>query len=59
MTKISNFTVGVIITAAMLILAMPISRLMHAPVEAFDDTLLYVCICSAGAIFIVAYLIPV
>ncbi|BCJ93789.1 MATE family efflux transporter [Anaerocolumna cellulosilytica] len=50
------FTVlAVIITAAMLIFAVPISRLMHAPVEAFDDTVLYVRICSAGTIFIVAY----
>lgn len=44
-----------IITAVMLIFAVPISRLMHAPVEAFDDTVLYVYICSAGTIFIVAY----
>lgn len=50
------FTVlAVIITATMLIFAVPISRLMHAPVEAFDDTVLYVRICSAGTIFIVAY----
>lgn len=44
-----------IITAVMLIFAVPISRLMHAPVEAFDDTVLYVYICSAGTIFIIAY----
>ncbi len=39
----------------MLIFTVPISRLMHAPVEAFDDTVLYVRICSTGTIFIVAY----
>lgn len=49
------FVFAVIITASMLIFAVPISRLMHAPPEAFDDTVLYVCICSAGTIFIIAY----
>jgi putative MATE family efflux protein len=44
-----------IITAIMLIFAVPISRLMHAPVEAFGDTVLYLYICSAGTVFIVAY----
>ncbi len=44
-----------IITAVMLIFAVPISKLMHAPVEAFDDTVLYVRICSSGTIFIIAY----
>lgn len=44
-----------IITAIVLIFAVPISRLMHAPVEAFDDTVLYLYICSSGTIFIVAY----
>lgn len=46
---------AVIITFVMLIFAVPITRLMHAPVEAFDNTVLYVCICSAGTVFIVAY----
>jgi putative MATE family efflux protein len=49
------FVLSVIITASMLIFAVPISRLMHAPPEAFDDTVLYVCICSVGTIFIIAY----
>jgi Na+-driven multidrug efflux pump len=30
-----------IITTVMLIFAVPISRLMHAPVKAFNDTVLY------------------
>lgn len=46
---------AVIITVSMLIFAVPISSLMHAPLEAFDDTVLYVCICSAGTVFIIAY----
>jgi len=46
---------AIIITAFMLIFAIPISRLIHAPEEAFNDTVLYTCICAAGTIFIVAY----
>lgn len=46
---------AVVVTAAMLFAAPAFTRLMHAPTEAFDDTVLYVVICSAGTIFIVAY----
>ena len=34
---------------------MPIARIMQTPPEAFDATVSYVRICSAGALFIVAY----
>ncbi len=46
---------AVVVTAVMLLAAPAFTRLMHAPTEAFDDTVLYVVICSAGTIFIVAY----
>lgn len=49
------FILAVIITAVMLIFAVPISRLMHAPEEAFDSTVLYLYICSSGTIFIISY----
>lgn len=44
-----------IITVVMFRFAVQISKLMHAPAEAFDATVLYVYICSAGVVFIVAY----
>lgn len=47
--------VAIILTAAMLWAASPLSRLMQAPAEAFEQTVLYVRICSGGAVFIVAY----
>lgn len=43
------------VTTLMLILAPQLSRLMHAPADAFAGTVTYVRICSAGAVFIVAY----
>ncbi len=43
------------LTVLMLALATPMSVLMHAPEEALSKTALYVQICSAGMIFIVAY----
>lgn len=46
---------GVVITIVMLLLASPLCELMRAPEEAFDKTVQYVQICSAGALFIVAY----
>ena len=46
---------SVLFTVIMLISAPTLSRLMQAPTEAFDDTVLYVVICSAGTIFIIAY----
>ncbi len=47
--------IAVLVTLAMLLSAPALTRLMHAPQEAFDATLSYVRICSAGTVFIVAY----
>lgn len=47
--------VALILTAAMLWAANPMARLMQAPAEAFAQTVVYVRICSGGAVFIVAY----
>lgn len=43
------------ITIIMVIFAGTISKLMHAPIEAFDGTVTYIYICGIGTIFIVAY----
>lgn len=43
------------LTAVMLWAAAPMARLMHAPPEAFEQTVAYVRLCSGGAAFIVAY----
>ena len=42
-------------TAVMLVFAEQAAALLHAPEEAFDATVRYIRICSAGAVFIVAY----
>ena len=47
--------VAVIVTAAMITCAPLLARVMHAPEEAFDQTVSYIIICSAGTVFIVAY----
>lgn len=47
--------VALVLTAAMLWAASPLARLMQAPAEAFAQTVIYVRICSGGAVFIVAY----
>lgn len=44
-----------VMTVCMVALAGVISRIMHAPEEAFAQTVAYVRICSAGTVFIVAY----
>lgn len=55
-SSICLFTIlAIIVTIIMLLMASPFSKLMHAPEEAFDKTVVYVRICSAGSIFIVAY----
>lgn len=46
---------GVVITAVMQIFAEPLVRIMQTPAAAFDATVSYVRICSAGTVFIVAY----
>lgn len=47
--------IGVIITFFMELCAVPVAQIMRTPIEAFDATVLYVRICSAGSVFIVAY----
>ncbi|WP_027624920.1 MATE family efflux transporter [Clostridium lundense] len=47
--------IGVTITVIMQFLAAPLASIMQAPAEAFDSTVSYIRICSAGSIFIVAY----
>lgn len=55
-SSICLFTIlAIIVTIVMLLMASSFSTLMHAPEEAFDKTVVYVRICSAGSIFIVAY----
>lgn len=47
--------VALLVTAVMLLAAPRVSAGMQAPRDAFDGTVTYVRICSAGAVFIVAY----
>lgn len=47
--------VALLVTGAMLAAAGPLARLMQAPQAAFDQTVTYLRICSAGTVFIVAY----
>ncbi len=46
---------AVILTVAMLFAAPLLARLMNAPAEAFEETVSYIVICSAGTLFIMAY----
>ena len=47
--------IGVVITFFMELCAVPVAQIMRTPIEAFDATVLYVRICSAGSVFNVAY----
>lgn len=47
--------IGLAVTLLMQLAAVPFARAMQTPEEAFDNTILYVRICSAGSVFIVAY----
>ena len=47
--------VTLIVTAVMLLAAPGMAVVMQAPADAFDGTVRYVRICSAGAVFIVSY----
>ncbi len=47
--------ISLILTVVMVLASSAIARLMQAPEEAFNSTVLYVAICSAGTLFIVAY----
>lgn len=46
---------AVAVTALMLLIAVPFSKIMNTPAEAVDGTLSYFRICSGGILFIVAY----
>ena len=46
---------AVVLSVLMVFTAPSMAKLMQAPVEALDKTISYITICSAGAIFIVAY----
>lgn len=47
--------IAVVITVCMELFAVPVTEIMQTPAEAFDKTVNYVRICSAGSVFIVAY----
>jgi len=46
---------SVVVTVVMVLASTALAKLMHAPAEAFDDTVSYIRICSADTVFIVAY----
>lgn len=55
-TSIVMFAVlGVVLTVVLEIFAGNIARLLNAPDEAFDKTVLYIRICSGGVLVIIAY----
>ena len=47
--------ISIVLSIVMVLASSTLTRMMHAPTEAFDNTVLYVAICSAGTLFIVAY----
>lgn len=47
--------IAVLLTIGMTIFAPALAQVMHAPAEAFGKTVVYLTICSAGTVFIVAY----
>lgn len=47
--------ISLILTVVMVSASSALAKVMQAPVEAFDNTVWYVTICSAGTLFIVAY----
>ncbi len=47
--------ISLVVTVIMVSTSSPLTKLMHAPAEAFADTVWYVTICSTGMLFIVAY----
>ena len=50
------FAVLALVLSAVMVFAAPaMAQIMHAPAEAFDKTVTYIKICSAGSVFIVAY----
>ena len=47
--------VAAVLSVVMVLAAPTMAQIMHAPPEAFDKTVDYIRICSAGTLFIVAY----
>ena len=47
--------ISLALTVVMVFASSALTKMMHAPAEAFADTVWYVVICSAGTLFIVAY----
>ena len=47
--------ISLILTVVMVFASSNLTKIMHAPDEAFDNTVWYVAVCSAGTLFIVAY----
>ena len=55
-TGIWLFAVLSVVLSVIMVLASPaLAQIMHAPPEAYEKTVDYIRICSAGAVFIVAY----
>ena len=48
-------SLSLVLAVFLLLMAGPLARLMQAPEEAFDLTVLYIRICGGGILFIVAY----
>lgn len=47
--------IALFVTVVMLALSAEAAQIMHAPAEAFEETVAYIAICSGGAAFIAAY----
>lgn len=47
--------IAIVMTLLMEVFANPIASIMQTPIEAFDATVMYLRICSAGSLFIIAY----
>lgn len=47
--------ISILLTVLFIVFSRTICRIMNAPAEAFDETVRYFTICSAGLIFIIAY----
>ncbi len=47
--------ISLVVTVVMILASSTLAKMMHAPEEAFYNTVWYIAICSAGMLFIVAY----
>ncbi len=47
--------VAIVLTVVLMLTSPALSKLMQAPAEAYNDTVVYMLICSSGMIFVVAY----